>query len=106
MKTKSKCIGCHAIKLVNAMGLCKRCNRHAHDFISKKDIARLKKEREEMLTASMAAKLAKKEEEARKAEAEAEEKSEEEGEEGEEKEEGEAEAEESAEGKAEGEAEK
>ncbi len=101
MKTKSKCIGCQAIKLVNAMGLCKRCNRHAHDFISKKDIARLKIEREEMLTASMAAKLAKKEEEARKAEAEAEEKPEEEGEEGDEKEEGEAAK--SAKGKAEGE---
>ncbi|WP_455392554.1 hypothetical protein [[Eubacterium] cellulosolvens] len=70
MKTKSKCIGCNAIRLVNAMGLCKRCNRHAHDFISKEDMARLKKEREELLAATTAAKLAKKAEAEKKAEGE------------------------------------
>ena len=72
MKTKSKCIGCQAIKLVNAMGLCKRCNTHAHDFISTEEMARLRLEREELLAASSALKKAKKEAEAAKAAAAAE----------------------------------
>ncbi|MFW9880270.1 MAG: hypothetical protein ACFFG0_44925, partial [Candidatus Thorarchaeota archaeon] len=57
MKTKSKCIGCAAIKLVNAMGLCKRCNREAHKYISGEEMARMKKEREQQL-AALAAKKA------------------------------------------------
>ncbi len=71
MKTKSKCIGCQAIKLVNSMGLCKRCNRHAYDFISSSEIERMKMEREEVLAASSALKQAKKAEEDAKAEAKA-----------------------------------
>ena len=69
MKTKSKCVGCKSIKLVNALGLCKRCNRHAHDFISTDEMARFKREREIMLTATKALKKAKKEEEKKEAEA-------------------------------------
>jgi hypothetical protein len=94
MKTKSKCIGCQAIKLVNTMGLCKRCNTHAHDFISAKEMTRLRLEREELLAASSALKKAKKEAEAAKAAAAAEaaEAGEEAAEEGEAKEEGAAEA--------------
>lgn len=46
MKIKSKCIGCNSIKMVNSLTLCKRCNRHAHDFITKDDMDRLKLERE------------------------------------------------------------
>jgi hypothetical protein len=84
MKTKSKCIGCQAIKLVNDLGLCKRCNRHSHDFISNEEMIRLKREREEMLEASLIAKKLKKEAEAEKAAEAEEEKAGEEGEEGEE----------------------
>ena len=69
MKTKSKCVGCKSIKLCNAMGLCKRCNRHAHDFISTDEMERFKRERELMLSATKAAKKAKKEEEEAKEEA-------------------------------------
>ncbi len=76
MKTKSKCIGCGSIKLVNSMGLCKRCNRHAHEFISKDEMIRLKLERE-MMQATKGAKKAKKTDEA-----EGEKKEGEEGEEG------------------------
>ena len=60
MKTKSKCIGCQGIKLVNGLGLCKRCNRHAHDFISTIEMARIKREREAMLAAVRMSKKAKK----------------------------------------------
>jgi hypothetical protein len=59
MKTKSKCIGCQSIKLVNALGLCKRCNRHAHDFISNEEMERIKRERE-ILLASKGTRKAKK----------------------------------------------
>jgi len=61
MKTKSKCIGCQAIKLVNPLGLCKRCNREAHKFLSDADMQRIKREREDLLAAAIAAKKAKKE---------------------------------------------
>jgi hypothetical protein len=76
MKTKSKCIGCQSIKLVNALGLCKRCNRHAHDFISDAEMARIKRERELMLSSKAAKKAkaaAKEAEEAEEGEAEGEE---------------------------------
>jgi hypothetical protein len=76
MKTKSKCIGCEAIKLVNAMGLCKRCNREAHKYITGAEMTRLKMEREQQLTALAAKK-------ALDAEAEAEAAKPEEGDEGE-----------------------
>jgi hypothetical protein len=56
MKTKSKCIGCQSIKLVNALGLCKRCNRHAHDFISDAEMVRIKRERELFLSSKSARK--------------------------------------------------
>lgn len=92
MKTKSKCIGCSSIKLVNTLGLCKRCNRHAHDFISTKEMERIKLEREMLLSATKAAKQAKKEEEEAKAKEAAEEGKEEGEEEGEEVEGGEVEA--------------
>ena len=76
MKTKSKCIGCNSIKLVNALGLCKRCNRHAHDFISKDEMARIKRERE--LFQATKVKKVKKEEGEEKEEGEGEEEGEEE----------------------------
>ena len=92
MKTKGKCVGCKSIKLVNPLGLCKRCNRHAHDFISEDEMARIKLEREALLAATKAIKKAKKEAAAEKEaakEAEAEEGVE--GEEGAAEEEGEGE---------------
>jgi hypothetical protein len=85
MKTKSKCIGCQGIRLVNALGLCKRCNRHAHDFISTDEMARIKLEREAMLTAAHDRK------EKKEADAKAKEEAGEEGEEGEGEAEGEGE---------------
>ena len=89
MKTKSKCIGCHSIKIVNALSLCKRCNREAHKYISTTEMERLKLEREMMLAATKAAKKAKKEEAPKEGEAEGEEGAPEEGEEEGEEEEGE-----------------
>lgn len=76
MKTKGKCIGCHSIKLVNTLGLCKRCNRHAHDYISIEEMVRMKRERE-MILLSRATKKVKKAED-QKAEGETEEGTEEE----------------------------
>jgi hypothetical protein len=83
MKTKSKCIGCQSIKLVNTLGLCKRCNRHAHDFITKDEMDRMKRERE-LLMASRGKKAKKGETTAEEKESE-EETSEEEAGEGDEK---------------------
>jgi hypothetical protein len=57
MKTKGKCIGCESIKLVNSLGLCKRCNRHAHDFISGEEMTRIKREREMLLQSKVAKKV-------------------------------------------------
>lgn len=67
MKSVSKCIGCGRPRLVNELYLCKRCNRHAHDFISTEDIERYRLQHEALLEAK-----AKKEEKkiALKAEAE------------------------------------
>ncbi len=72
MKIKSKCIGCNSIKLVNSLTLCKRCNRHAHDFITKDDMERLKLERE-MRTAFKLEKKKEEEEQKEKDEVEKEE---------------------------------
>ena len=69
MKTKGKCIGCESIKLVNSLGLCKRCNTHSHDFISGEEMIRIKRERE-MLFLSKEAKKKQEAEEAKEEEAE------------------------------------
>jgi hypothetical protein len=84
MKTKSKCIGCQSIKLVNALGLCKRCNRHAHEFISDTEMARIKREREMFLASKEARKAKKAEKAAEEEKAEGEGEGEGEGAEGEE----------------------
>ena len=51
MKTAAKCIGCGRTKLVNEYDLCKRCNRHAHDYVSQEDFARMKLQHEALLEA-------------------------------------------------------
>ncbi len=79
MKTKGKCRGCNSIKLVNSLILCKRCNRHAHDFISAEEMARIKSERELLFLTKASLKL--KEAEEAKEEKEGEEGAEEEAEE-------------------------
>jgi len=70
MKTKSKCVGCHAIKLVNDLGLCKRCNTHSHDFISSKEMERFRQEREIRAVSKEALKAKKAAEDAEKESAE------------------------------------
>jgi len=81
MKIKGRCRGCDSIKLINALDLCKRCNRTSTEFISHNEMDERRAELE-MLAQSVAAKkvkdIADKEEE----------KAEEEGKEGEETEEG------------------
>lgn len=44
MKSFGKCRGCHKRKLVNLMRLCKRCNKEAHKYISKEEMAAIMKE--------------------------------------------------------------
>jgi hypothetical protein len=51
MKTVAKCIGCGRTKLVNEFDLCKRCNRHAHDFLTHEDFERMQKQHEAILEA-------------------------------------------------------
>ncbi len=68
MKSSDKCIGCESIKLVNTLGLCKRCNRHAYDFLSEDEIEKARLEHELMLLAEKRRKL---EDEAKKEEAKA-----------------------------------
>ena len=45
MKPIDKCRGCSARRLVNPLGLCKRCNRESHKYISDAEILALKAER-------------------------------------------------------------
>jgi hypothetical protein len=82
MKPTDKCRGCGARRLINAIGLCKRCNREAHKFISEAEMARIKAEQE---AAAAAAKAAAAEAAAAKEAAKAAEAAGEEGAEGEEK---------------------
>lgn len=85
MKLIDICRGCGSRKLVNYLKLCKRCNKHASDFLSMKDIEAARLERE----AALEAKAKMKEEEERiKAEKEKEKAEEEKAEEEEEPEEG------------------
>ena len=55
MKPTDKCRGCGARRLINAIGLCKRCNREAHKFISEAEMARIKAEQEAAAAAAKAA---------------------------------------------------
>ena len=38
MKAKGTCKGCGRRRLINLLGLCKRCNKDPTSFLSKKDI--------------------------------------------------------------------
>lgn len=51
MKLIDVCKGCGARRLVNHLKLCKRCNKHASQFLSKKDIEKARLEREALLEA-------------------------------------------------------
>ena len=51
MKSVAKCIGCGRTRLVNEFDLCKRCNRHSHDFLTQEDFDRTRRQREAMLEA-------------------------------------------------------
>jgi hypothetical protein len=51
MKLIDVCSGCGARRLVNHLKLCKRCNKQASQFLSKKDIEQAKLEREALLEA-------------------------------------------------------
>ena len=50
-KSLDKCIGCEVIRLVNRIGLCKRCNKHALDFVSEAELAKAKEEHDAELAA-------------------------------------------------------
>ncbi len=85
MKLIDVCKGCGAKRLVNHLKLCKRCNKHASQFLSKKDIEKARLEREALLAAKAKMKEA---EELAKAEAAAAKEEKAEGEEAEEDTEG------------------
>ena len=44
MKAKGTCKGCGRRRLINLLGLCKRCNKDPTSFLSKKDIEMAKAE--------------------------------------------------------------
>ena len=88
MKPLGPCKGCGRTRLINVLGLCKRCNKEPSKFLSKKELEQIKLEQE---AAAQAAREAKEAEAAAAAAAEAEAAAA--GAEGEEGEEGEAPAE-------------
>lgn len=51
MKSVASCIGCGRTRLVNEFDLCKRCNRHSHDFLTQEDFDRSRRQREAILEA-------------------------------------------------------
>jgi hypothetical protein len=67
MKPLDKCRGCNARRLINPLGLCKRCNRESHKYISDAEISALKAEREAAAAAALAQKLLEEKEAAEKA---------------------------------------
>jgi len=71
MKPIDKCRGCSARRLVNPLGLCKRCNRESHKYISDAEISALKAERAAAAAAAAAQKLQEEKEAAEKAAASA-----------------------------------
>ncbi|UCH88171.1 MAG: hypothetical protein JSV49_07850 [Thermoplasmata archaeon] len=69
MKSLGKCRGCNRRKLINLMRLCKRCNKQAHKFISRAEMAAIQKEHDIMEKAKVKAeKKAKVEEEEKEGE--------------------------------------
>lgn len=46
MKPKGPCKGCGRTRLINIMGLCKRCNKEPTKFLSKKEIEAIQAEAE------------------------------------------------------------
>ncbi len=56
MKGLGTCKGCGRKRLINMLALCKKCNRNAHKFVSKKDMERIQAEAAEASAAASEAK--------------------------------------------------
>ena len=63
MKEFEKCSGCGAPKMLNRLGLCKRCNKSALDLLSPEELQKIKEQHE----AELASEAARKAKEAEKA---------------------------------------
>jgi len=63
MKEFDKCKGCDQAKMLNRLGLCKRCNKNALDLLSPEELAKIKAQQAEE-HAAIAARKAKEAEKA------------------------------------------